>query len=283
MIGDSKTEVTVVLSVSNEILFLVENESVSKVKYGLGYLVLKSIGRFQNLSTTQSCPWNLPCFCPIPWSAEFFGFTACKLELGRPQHVHYNHQSIQVFDYKFCSIGRPQNSRHFNLLGSVNFLAWNQEYGRPENPVVLSLMWSKFQFYSLDILFPLSLFHDQCWFGVYFNLSFQMQLYVSCKLLFSSFVPYLLLMDFQDAEQWLERCSHWVYTQQSLFFAYLMYPEDGCKIEFLVNIIWKKRLNLRTISFQRLVAYAFVHLSAGLSIVLKSCGSVTKTRDLKNN
>lgn len=45
MTGDSKTEVTVVLSVlsvSNGILFLVENESVSKLKFGLGYLALKN-------------------------------------------------------------------------------------------------------------------------------------------------------------------------------------------------------------------------------------------------
>lgn len=46
MSGDSKTEVTVVLSVFNGRLFLLENESVSKVKYGLGYLVLKNTGRF---------------------------------------------------------------------------------------------------------------------------------------------------------------------------------------------------------------------------------------------
>lgn len=110
-------------SFSNGILLLVENESVSKVKYGLGYLILRNIGRFQNLSTTQSCPWNLPCFCPIPWSAEYFGFTTSKLELDRPQDVHYNCQSIQAFGYKFCSIGRTQNARHFNLLVSVNFLA----------------------------------------------------------------------------------------------------------------------------------------------------------------
>lgn len=56
MIGDSKTEVTVVPSVSNRRLFLLENESVSKVKYGLEYLVLKNTDRFQNLPTIQSCP-----------------------------------------------------------------------------------------------------------------------------------------------------------------------------------------------------------------------------------
>lgn len=79
-------------------------------------------------------------FCPIPRSAEYFGFTASKLELGRPQDVYYSCQSIQVFGYKFCSLGRLENSRHFNLLESVNFLAGNQEHGRPENPMVLSLM-----------------------------------------------------------------------------------------------------------------------------------------------
>lgn len=56
MIRESKSEVTVVLSVSNEIFFSVENERVSKVIYGLDCLVQKNTGRFENLSTIQSCP-----------------------------------------------------------------------------------------------------------------------------------------------------------------------------------------------------------------------------------
>lgn len=74
-----------------------ENESVTEVKRGLGYLILKNTGRFQKLSTIQGVVETSLGSVRSREGQNALDLRHASWELIRPWDVGYNPESSQLF------------------------------------------------------------------------------------------------------------------------------------------------------------------------------------------